>query len=112
MLRRLFITERQNLAPSLLAIHRPVTSCSPSGGSDQGHVNRLVFNLPTFRIADFDPQRIEEIIGYIGSKARFCQSDTSSRTASVTRMIRSADTFRPDTSSRWDRMSRLDKPAA
>lgn len=26
----------------------------------QGHVNRLVFDLAAFRIADFDPQGIEE----------------------------------------------------
>ncbi len=51
-------------------------------------------------------------MGYIGSRTRFCQSDTSSKTASVTRLIRSADTFRPYTSSRWARMSRVDKPAA
>ena len=30
-------------------------------------------------------------IGYIGSKARLCQSDTSSKTASVTRLTRSLD---------------------
>ena len=34
-------------------------------------------------------------IGYIRSSARPCHSRTSSRTASVTRLIRSGETFRP-----------------
>jgi len=59
-LRRLFITESQNLAPSLLAIQRPRTSRSPSGVTPQGHVNGLVFNLTAFCVAGFDAERIEE----------------------------------------------------
>ena len=61
----------------------------------QSHVNGLVFDLAAFRVADLMRSASRKTIGYIGSKARFCQSETSSRTASLTRLIRAADTFKP-----------------
>lgn len=52
------------------------------------------------------------MIGDFGSRAQFCQLETSARTASVTRQTRSADTFRHEPPSRWARILRFDNPAA
>lgn len=75
----------------------------------KGNVDGLVLDRSAVGIADLHPQGVEDggsgngggapfprrRIGYIRSSARLCQSRTSSRTASVTRLIRSGETLRP-----------------
>ena len=86
--------ESQNLAPSLLAIHKPRTSAA-FWRDPQSYINGLVFDLAALSVANFDPKGIKEYERIYWLQSPVCQSETSSKTASVTRLIRSAEIRRP-----------------
>ncbi len=90
-----FITDSQNLAPSFSAIQRPRTSRWPSRVTPKATYTALFLTVRLSASRSFTRSASKITIGYIRSSARLCHSRTSSRTASVTRLIRSGETFRP-----------------
>jgi hypothetical protein len=81
-----FITFSQNFRPFGCSIQSPSTCFSPPTSSASATYTALL------RPSPIHPERVEEDDGISGIERRFRHSRTSSRTASVTRLIRSGET--------------------
>src|SRR3954453_773889 len=104
------MTRSQNLAPSVCSIHSPRISLVPSARTPSATWMALLRTRASSRILTRSASK--KISGETGSSGRACQAAISSKTASVTALIRSGETSMPYSSRRCPTISRVLMPRA